>query len=226
MKEENVEQSNGLGNVITKSEAFIEKNQKNIIIVVAAIVIVVLGYFGLKKFYFQPREAEAMEEMFVAENWFANDMFEQALNGNDDNLGFAGIIDDYSCTKAGNLARYYAGACALRMGKYQDAINYLKKYKGKDTFTTILATMMTADAELELGNTEKAIKLYEKVVKDQPDNFVTAPTALSKAGRAYLMLNQNDKAKACFEQIKKDYPESTERQDVDKYIGYAENMSK
>ena len=56
-----------MGNVITRSEEFIEKNQKNIIIVVIAIVVVILAIFGLRKWYFQPRETRAAEEMFAAE---------------------------------------------------------------------------------------------------------------------------------------------------------------
>lgn len=211
-----------MGNVITRSEEFIEKNQKTILIVVIAIVVVILAIFGLRKWYFQPREVRAAEEMFAAEQWFAQGDFEKALNGDDTYNGFLGVIDSYKCTKAGNLARYYAGIANLRLGNYNEAAELLGKYKGKDTFTKPLATMAQGDAEMELGNTEKAVDLYLKAAKME-DNYITAPTALFKAGMGYLMLENNAKALDCFQQVKKNYPESTEWQEIDKYIAIAEN---
>jgi len=40
----------------SKTEQFIEKNQKIIMIVVGAIILIVLGYFGFKRLYLAPRE--------------------------------------------------------------------------------------------------------------------------------------------------------------------------
>ncbi len=210
-----------MGNVITRSEEFIEKNQKNIIIVVIAIVVVILAIFGLRKWYFQPRETRAAEEMFAAEQWFAQGDFDKALNGDDTYNGFLGVIDSYNSTKAGNLAKYYAGIANLRLGNYDEAAKWLGKYKGKDTFTKPLATMAQGDAEMELGNTEKAVNLYLKAAK-MADNYITAPTALFKAGMGYLMLDDKAKALDCFQQVKKNYPEATEWQEIDKYIALAE----
>ena len=82
--------------------------------------------------------------------------------------------------------------------------------------------MAQGDAEMELGNTEKAVDLYLKAAKME-DNYITAPTALFKAGMGYLMLENNAKALDCFQQVKKNYPESTEWQEIDKYIAIAEN---
>lgn len=222
-KEQNEEKNLEIGDVITKSELFIEKNQKTIIIVVAAILVVVLAFFGLRKWYFQPRQVQAAEEMFAAENYFDNGQYELALKGNDQFLGFEDVISDYGCTKAGKLAKYYAGICELNLGNYESAIKYLKSYKGKDTFTKVEAVMLIGDAELEQGNTDAAIKQYLKAAKME-DNFVTAPTALFKAGMAYMMSGNNAKAVDCFKQIKAKYPESTEWNEVDKYLAFAESL--
>lgn len=210
-----------MGNVITRSEEFIEKNQKTIIIVIVAILVVVLAIFGLRKWYFQPRENRAAEEMFAAEQWFAQGDFDKALNGDDTFRGFLGVIDSYGSTKAGNLAKYYAGISNLRLGNYNEAIKWLGKYNGKDTFTRPLAEMAKGDAEMELGNTEKAVQLYLKASKME-NNYITTPTALFKAGLGYLMLEDNAKALDCFQQVKKNYPEATEWQEIDKYIALAE----
>ncbi|MBP5528111.1 MAG: tetratricopeptide repeat protein [Bacteroidales bacterium] len=221
MEKQLEEKNTEMGNVITRSEEFIQKNQKTLIIIVAAILVVVLAVFGLRKWYFQPREVRAAEEMFAAEQWFAQGEFDKALNGDDTYRGFLGVADNYKCTKAGNLAKYYAGAAYLQQGNYDEAIHWLKKYKGKDTFTRPLAEMMLADAYLENGETATAAKHYIAAA-DMADNFITAPTALFKAGMAYLMLDDNAKALECFQKVKNNYPESTEWSEIDKYIALAE----
>ena len=221
MEKQIEEKNTEMGNVITRSEEFIQKNQKTLIIIVVAILLVVLAIFGLRKWYFQPREVRAAEEMFAAEQWFDQGDFEKALNGDDTFRGFLSVIDNYGCTKAGRLAKYYAGASYLHMGNYDEVIHWLKKYNGKDTFTRPLAKMMMGDAYMEKGEPAEAAKFYTTAASLN-DNYVTAPTALFKAGMAYLMLNDNVKALDCFQQVKKNYPESTEWSEIDKYIALAE----
>ena len=67
--------------------------------------------------------------MYQAERWLEMDSFKLALNGDGNYLGFLDIAKNYKFTKAGNLAKYSAGICYLHLGQYQDAIEYLTKYK-------------------------------------------------------------------------------------------------
>ena len=226
MKEQNeentqvVESTGFTGKVMN----FFEKYQKPLCIAGIVILVCILGIFAISKFYVQPRNVRAAEEMFAAEQWFSNNDFEQALNGNDDHLGFADIIDDYGCTKAGNLAKYYAGVCQLRLGKYNEAIDLLKSYKGKDTFTKAEALMMIGDANAELDNNNDAVKYYEKAAKSN-ENFVISPAALFKAGVVYMTkLNDKTSAMKCFNEIIDKYPEAIERNDAEKVIAYAEAL--
>lgn len=220
--EKKIEEKNtDMGNVISRSEEFIQKNQKTLIIIVAAIVVVVLAIFGLRKWYFQPREVRAAEEMFAAEQWFDQGDFDKALNGDDTYRGFLGVAGSYGGTKAGNLARYYAGAAYLQQGNYDEAIHWLKKYNGKDIFTRPLAEMMMADAYMEKGESTTAAKHYLSAA-NMSDNFITAPTALFKAGMAYMATGDRAKALDCFQKVKNNYPESTEWTEIDKYIALAE----
>lgn len=210
-----------MGNVITRSEEFIQKNQKTLIIAVVAILIVILAIFGLRRWYFQPRENRAASEMYAAEQWFAQGDFQKALDGDDTYRGFNDIAGSFRGTKSGNLARYYAGICNLRLGNFDAAANWLKKYNGKDTFTRPMSKIALGDAEMELGNTKAAVDNYMKAA-NMEQNFVTTPTALFKAGMGYMILNDNAKALDCFKQIKRNYPESTEWSEIDKYIALAE----
>ena len=147
-----------------------------------------------------------------------------ALKGNPMHMGFEAIAEEYGSTKAGNRAKYCAGIIYLRMGDYNKAIDYLNSYKGKDDFTPILAKVLVGDAYYELNKVKDAVDCYEKAAR-MDDNEITAPYALFKAGMGYLKLGDNAKADDAFKQIKEKYPFSTEARQIDKYIGYAEQMA-
>ena len=105
MEKQLEEKNTEMGNVITRSEEFIQKNQKTLTIVLVAILVLIALIFGLRKWVFQPRENRAAEEMFAAEQWFNQGDFEKALNGDDTYRGFVSVAEKYSSTKAGKLAR-------------------------------------------------------------------------------------------------------------------------
>ena len=222
MKENNEEKNLEVSGVIAKTEQYIKKNKKTLSIVGGAIVVVALAIWAYVALVAQPRQVRAAEDMFAAEQWFNEGDFEKALNGNDEFMGFAEVIDEYGCTKSGNLAKYYAGICQLNLGKYDEAIEYLKSYKGKDIFTSALSQMLIGDAYAEKGNNTDAVKYYEKAVASGSDNYTVAPVALWKAGMLYLQMDNKQAAAKAFQQIKDNYPESPEWNEVDKYLALAE----
>lgn len=219
MKEQLEEKNTEMGNVITRSEEFIQKNQKKIIIIACAIVAVALIVFCYFKFYKAPREAKAAEAIFYAENYFDNGDYQQALDGDGQNPGLLSVIDNYGGTKAGKLAKLYAGIACLRLEKYDEAAKYFSSYSGKDLYTKPLALMGEADALAEQQKFDEAAKLYAKAANTN-ENELTSPAALLKAGLCYLGID-NAKALEFFKQVKQ-YPTSTEYPDIDKYIGLAE----
>ena len=117
---------------LTRTEHFVEKNQKILTIVIGALVVVVGGYLAFKALYVQPREKDASEQMFMAEQYFEKDSFNLAINGDGNYLGFLDIVDDYGSTKAANLANYYIGISYLHMGQYKEAIDYLDDFEPQD----------------------------------------------------------------------------------------------
>ena len=111
---------------LSKSEQFIEKHQKTLMIIIGAIIVIGLGFFAFQRLFLDPREKEAQGQMFMAQKYFEEDSLNKALNGDGNYVGFLSIIDDYSMTKACNLSKYYSGIIYLKQGKYEDAITYLK----------------------------------------------------------------------------------------------------
>ena len=202
---------------LSKTEHFIETNQKLLINIGIALVVIVLGFYAIRNYYIVPREAEASGQIFMAQKYFEKDSLKLALNGDGNYDGFLKIIDDYKWTSASNLAHYYAGVCYLKQGKFQDAIDQLKSFSGKDELVAPMAIGAIGDAYMELNQPDKAVSEYEKAANLRDNKFTTSMFLL-KAAFAYEELKNNDKALELYTKIKTKYPNSIEAADVDKYI--------
>lgn len=215
----------GVESALSKTEQFIEDNQKTLTIITLVIVLIVVGYLGVKRFIVDPTENEAQSQMFVAEQYFERDSFNLALYGDGNYFGFLDIIDEYRITKAANLAHYYSGVSFLRLGDFETAIEYLKKFESNDHMLAPLTEGALGDAYLELGDKTEALKHYEKAY-DMKENEFLNPIYLLKAGQVYEDLGDYQKALVRYERIKSNYPESQEGRNIEKYItrakGYIE----
>lgn len=204
-------------NALSRTEQYIEENQKSLTIIILAIIVVVGGYLGYKRFYLEPANKEAQASMFVAENYFEQDSFQLALDGDGANFGFIDVIDEYSITKTANLAHYYAGICYMRTGQFEEAIDHLEKFDAEDIMVASVALGAIGDCYLELDDKEKAVSFYLKAGERKKNEF-TSPIYLKKAGLVLEDLQQYDKAMKAYQDIKKNFPESEEGKSIDKYI--------
>jgi tetratricopeptide (TPR) repeat protein len=206
---------------LSRTELYIEENRKSLTIIIIAILAVVGGFLGYRNFYLAPKESEAQSEMFMAEKYFEIDSFQMALEGDGQNLGLLDIIDDYAATKSANLAQYYAGISYLRLGEYEEAINYLDDFDASDRVISVVALGATGDAYVELGNYDKGLTYYEKAAGLNPNDLLS-PIYLFKAGLVQEKLGNYKKAVASYKKIKTNFPKSDEAREIDKYITAAE----
>ena len=224
---------NTLDEGASKTEAWVEKNQKGILGFIIVVAVLVLGYFAYDQYIKTPKEAEAMNEMFQAQSYWEqaltapakDSLYNLSLQGGEGKYGFLEIIENYSGTNAANLAHYYAGMAYLNTNKYQQAIEHLDKFSSDDDILAPLAKGAIGDAFVQLGQNEDALKYYEEAAKMRTNDFTT-PRFLLKAGIAAMALNQNDKALAHFKKIADEYPKSTEATKAEIYTGRAEAMNK
>ena len=207
----------GIESALSKTEQFIENNQKMILRIVFVVVAIIAIYVGMKRFYFIPRQAEAQSQMFVAEQYFEIDSFNLALYGDGNYSGFLEIIEDYRWTKSGNLSKYYTGISYLRMGMYEDAIEYLEDFKANDKMVAPIAKGAIGDAYIELNDLETGLDYYLKAAGMSDNNF-TAPLYLMKASLIYEHLEEFARAEKLYLQIQKDYPEYSRNNNIEKYI--------
>jgi len=208
-----------------KTEQFIEKNQQIILIVVGVIIVVVLGFFGFKRFYLAPREKDAQSQMFMAEKYFEQDSLKKALNGDGQYLGFLAIIDEFGMTKSANLSHYYAGVCYLKLGEYEKALEQLGKFSCDDMLVAPMAKGAMGDANMELKNVQKAADLYMEAAEMRKNDF-TSPLFLMKAAMANEELGNYEKAISIYKQIKENYARTAEAREAEKFISYDEGLMK
>ena len=218
LKQEESELLVDLVEVQEQTQDFLATNQKWILGGLLLAVLLIGGFFAYKFLYQQPRETEAMEQMYKAEQQFQRDSFSLALNNPGDGYpGFESLASSYKGTKVGNLSKYYAGICALRTGDYQKAVDYLSSFRAKGNITPAMANGALGDAQSELGNFDKAIGSYEKAAKAVSNDFST-PYYLWKAGMLANKQGNTNKAQDYFQQIKSDYPASIQAQEIDRYL--------
>ena len=211
----------GIEQVLTKSEKFIEDNQKRLTHVVLGIVVLVLLIIGSKRFYFTPLSEDAARDMFMAEKFFERDSFNLALNGYGTYPGFLQVMEDYRITKSANLAKYYAGICFLNLEDYESAVQHLSKVKTKDPLVGAALSSSLGDAYSGLGDYTRAVRSYIRGAERFANNF-TSPILLQKAGIVYEEMGDYSNALATYRKIELNYPNSPEGRDIRKYISRAE----
>lgn len=211
--------------VYSKTEQFLDKYKQVIIGGLLFIGAVVFGIFYYFNFYLPPLEQEAQDEIFHAQRHFANDSLSLAMYGDSDgNPGFEEIAANYGATNVGNLAHYYMGVSLLRTGDFEGAILYLDRYKAKDEITPSIKYGAMGDAYSELGDYETAFKYYKKALKSEENEFTT-PIYLMKAGLVAEELGKGKDAADYYSKIKKEYPNSAQARNIEKYIKRAATKS-
>ena len=218
----NVNEQQGALNVeetLNKSEAFFLKYKKAIIYGVLAVIVVIAGVIVYKQYVSAPREDKASTALAQGQEYFQQDLYEKALNG--DGAGYAGFVkvaSDYSSTEAGNLANLYAGLCYAGLGKWNEAAKYLEEFDTKDD------QMISPAAEGALGNAyahlnqlDKAVSHLKNAAKNA-DNNSLSPTFLIQAGEILESQGKAAEALELYKEIKEKYVYSMQYQTIDKYI--------
>ncbi|WP_396150668.1 tol-pal system YbgF family protein [Flavobacterium sp.] len=214
----------------SKAEEWVVRNQKYIFGIVGAIAVVTVSFLLYQKFIVEPKQLEAADEMFVAQQNFQkaidattgqDSLFNLALNGAEGKYGFVKIAEEYSGTDAGNLANYYAGIAYLNTGKNTEAITYLDKFSSDDMILSTLAQGAIGDAFAQKNQLKEALDYYKKAA-EMNVNDLTTPRFLLKAGQTAFTLGQKADALKYFTEIKEKYESAPEARNIDGLIGMAQ----
>jgi tetratricopeptide (TPR) repeat protein len=197
---------------------FFEHYQKHLIIGATALLLIIGAYLGYKYGIQEPKEKESFQAMYKAQAQFEQDSFALALENPGGGFdGFLDIIEKYSGTKASNMAHYYAGVSYLNIGRYDEAINYLKDFSPSDDVLPIMKNGALGDAYAESGDKDKALSFYKKAANGDENDLLT-PYYLNKVGLLSFQMGNNSDAVSAFKRIKENFSESVEGRDADKMI--------
>jgi TolA-binding protein len=225
---------NTLDETASRSEQWVEKNQKPLFYSLIVVAALILGYLGYNKYVAGPKEQVAANELAFPKVYFdqainssvaVDSLLTLGLEGADGKYGFIDIADKFSGTKAGNLAHYYAGISYLKIKSYKEAIEHLNKFSSDDELFGPAANATLGDAFADIDQQEDALTYYEKAANAK-DNSAMTPLYLFKAGNTALDLKKFSKAASLFTHIKEKYPTSDMAIDIDMYINkakYAQN---
>ncbi|RZK21820.1 MAG: cytochrome C biosynthesis protein [Hymenobacter sp.] len=203
-----LEDPDALANRLAESEDFVRRNRNLLLGVLVAVVAVVGGVFGYTYWRTQQNE-QGQAAMFRAVDYWEADSLSKAAKGDGKHPGLDKVASEYSGTKAGNLADFYAGVTALKMGQYQKAYDYLNSFNSSDYLVQARAYSLMGDAQLELGKSKEAADLYEKAATHNANEYFS-PGYLLKEGVALEAANDKDGAGKVYDRIINDYQAAQE----------------
>jgi tetratricopeptide (TPR) repeat protein len=204
--------------VIEKAMGFWEKNSRRIIYIGGFLIVVFGGYYAYQTLYKAPREEKAADAIFHAQRFFQQDSLTLALKGDGQKAGFEKIAENYAGTKAGNLAKFYSGVCALRLGDANKAIKYLKDFSTDAREIQTIAYGRLADAYAELGKNKEALDMYEKAATHYPEHDGLCADNYFRAGMLAEVMGNEEKAASFYKIIKAKYPRTDKGYQIDKYL--------
>jgi TolA-binding protein len=205
--------------IVDSARTFWSQNGKIVTYVLVGLVVVIGGIFVYNNFFKAPEEAKAADAIWKAEDYFRQDSFRLALNGDGASQGFLKAISKYGSTKSGNLAKFYAGSCYLHLGDFNNAVKYLKDFSTDQAEVKLRATGLLGDAYSELGKKEDAIEQYKRAGTMNDEDDVNSPEYLFRAAMLYQEMGKNKEAIDMLHTIKDKYPSSQRAFEADKYLG-------
>lgn len=128
---------------------------------------------------------------------------------------FVLVADKYPGNYYGRLARYYAALCLEDSERLNQALEELKKIGSTgDSEITALSQYQTAVIYSRTGKTDDAVKIY-RALADQRSVLVPRSIVLLELAGALRSGNPKE-ALSVYEQIKKEFPDTTIAEEADK----------
>ncbi|MBK6622715.1 MAG: tetratricopeptide repeat protein [Saprospirales bacterium] len=201
-----------------QAQDFFERNQKYILGGLALVVLVFGGWFFYKNLVLNPKQKEAVGQMWKAEEQFFQDSFTLALsNPGGGYQGFTDLEKKYSGVSTGNAANYYAGVSYLQLGQFEAAVSYLKDVKPKGNILPIMKYGALGDAYSELGKFDEALSNYKKAANTKKNEALT-PVYLLRYGMLNEKLEKYAEARKAYQQLVDEHSASLMAKDAEKYL--------
>lgn len=211
--------------IIDKINAFFDNKRNRIIVFgISGIILALAIGFPAYNYYITNQDKIAQEELFQAQFYFEKDSLRLALNGDGNSYGFIDVIEEFPGTKAASLSAFYAGVSYLKLGDFDGAVRYLKKFHSDDYLVQARAYSLIGDAYMEQDAFEQAATYYEQAVAYKPNPSFT-PIYLKKLAIAQEQNGDLVAAAATYSVIEKKYPRSPQIHDDKKHRARLEALT-
>lgn len=205
--------------VIERAKDFWSKYGKTLTIIGAAVIVLGGGWLAYKYMIVQPKEKKAADAIWRAQDNFAQDSLEKALKGDGQFPGFEKVASQYKGTEAGELANFYAGVSALKLGDNNKAIKYLKGFSTSSRQVQARAYKLLGDAYANTGKNADALSSYKKAAHEfEADKMNSSDYLLMAAYFADRVMNNKKEAEELYREIKEKYPHTQAGNEADKYL--------
>ncbi len=202
-----------LNESLSSIEQKVENNKKYIYWAVGAVVVVALVVLGYVYGIHNPNMEKAKTEIAKAD---------QDLSVGNDSLAlkeYLAVASKYSNSPA-NRANLNAAIILYQKGKYQEAIESIKKFDAEGTIVGPASQSLLGDCYVNLKQYDEALSAFDKAVSLSKDNSLYTPLFLMKKATIYRE-QKNYKAEAdIFQTIKDKYPDfaANYNVDIEKYL--------
>ncbi len=195
---------------------FYEENRGLVFGLLGGVILLVIMGFGYG--FFKDNQAErAQDALAGAVRLYEKNDWRAALDGADGVTGLLNAAEDFSSTKAGNLALYYAADAYYKLGENESALKYFQQFDngedalGAGAYAGEAAVLESMEQHAEAGDRFKdAALVFES-------NF-TSGRYLQSAGRNYELAGEYDQAREAYELIRERFPDSAQANEVDMLI--------
>lgn len=206
--------------IVAKAKDFWTRNSRIILGIGIILLLAVGGFYVYKKFFKDPKELKAKNEIFKAEEYYRLDSSKLALNGDGQYPGLLTIISRYGGTDAANLAHFMAGVSYIKLDDHANAIKHLKEFDGNGAKQIQQrAYKLLGDAYADQGNNKEALDYYKKAARYFEEDETNSAEALDIAAYfASTVVKDNEEAIKLYKELKEKYPRSTPAQSADKRL--------
>lgn len=130
---------------------------------------------------------------------------------------FAETAQGYPNTYYGQMARYYSALCLEDLDRTNQALEELKKIENSSNGeVAALAKFQMAVLDSRTGKTDDAIKLL-RALSEKPAVLVPKPMVVLELARL-LSASKPQEATTLYQQLKKDYPNSSVSEEADRCL--------
>jgi predicted negative regulator of RcsB-dependent stress response len=131
---------------------------------------------------------------------------------------FTNVANKYPGTNPGKLARYYNALCLEDLEQHNQALEELKKISdGGDKELASMAQYQIGVIYARTGKTDDAVKIF-RALADKGSVFVPRPLVLLELA-GVLRQTKPQEAATVYQQIKKEFPDSTISEEADRGLG-------